>query len=77
MANQTEVGSQKIKTSHITNTAKLNELVFDGITYTKVMQAPTKFKYNTISGKRDCILWICVEAESKLPAKVVLVPEIK
>lgn len=72
----TQQSTEKIKTSHITSSVKLNELVFEGITYTKIMQAPQRFKYNTASGKRDCTLWVCVEAESKLPAKVILVPEI-
>ena len=67
---------EKIKTSHITNTAKLNEIVFEGITYTKITPAGQRYKFNSPNGKRDCTLWICVEAESKLPARVMLVPEI-
>jgi len=72
----TQQTQEKIKTSHITSSVKLNEVVFEGITYTKIMRAPQSYKYKTDAGKHDCSLWICVEAESKLPAKMMLVPEI-
>lgn len=58
------------------NLMPLGQLIFEGITYVKLMPVPHKFKYNTGSAKRDTTLWICAHKDSSLPAQLYVVPEV-
>jgi hypothetical protein len=73
MAAQTD----KIKISQITNSVRINEMVYDGIAYSKIMPIQQRYKVTTDDGKKECMLWLCVETGAKMPARIVLVPEIK